>query len=341
MTPRDKWLAFGLLLAAALYSLLWSGLATMAESRVMEQLAAQQAHGVTIDVGRHHKSGFPFALRVTLEDFSLTARAGVTVTSPSLVLGTRLLDATHVTVDASRGTLVTMTASGTRPAVETSVQAVAGDIRFGLDGLHDIALTLDSVSMAGLVQADAPMTAESIAIKLDKPDPAPTDHTKPGAHLVANITKLFLPGSEIPSLGNTVERLTLDAMLMGKIPALEQQSLAAWRDDGGTIEVREFSGQWGQLNLNLGGTLALDPSFQPEGSLDARITGFNDAIDALAGTHAIKGQYSDLIKMGLSVIAKPAGDNDIPTLTVPLTIQDRALYLARFKIMKLPEVHLF
>ena len=155
------------------------------------------------------------------------------------------------------------------------------------------------------------------------------------------MTRLFLPAPEIPALGNTIDRLTLDAMLMGQVPLLNEASLAAWRDEGGTVEIRELSGQWAQLDFGLGGTLALDSVFQPEGSFNAHVQGFEAAIDALAGVRAIKPQYSDLIKMGLSVIAKPAGDQNVPTLMVPLTVQERVLYLSRFKIMKLPEVRLF
>ncbi len=341
MTRKQIRIGIGIAGAVLAYTVAWFFLANAAENRVMRQLQAQAAHGVVITVASHGKSGYPFALRVTLKEFNLTGRSGVMVARPRLVLGTSLFDATHLTVSARDGTLVTVPASEARAVVRGAIETVTGNLHLGLSGLRDARLALEPVTVDGLVPAEKPVTAASVTLSLEKPEPEPADHTLPGAHLTADIATLFLPEPQIAALGNTVDHLSLDAMLMGRVPLLNEASMAAWRDEGGTIEIRAFSGQWAQLNFGLGGTLALDSSFQPEGSFDAHIDGFDEAIDALAGTHAIKAQYSDLIKMGLSVIAKPVGDQNVPTLTVPLTIQDRVLYLSRFKIMKLPEVRLF
>jgi hypothetical protein len=341
MTARHKRIALFILLFWLAWSAAWYILAGMAESRLLRQLDAAKAVGLNITVAAHRKSGYPFALHLTLKDFVLSDKSGITLATPRLILGASLLDATHATLHAPRDTLATVPAEADRAAVEATIADVAGDMHFGLAGMSDMAVTLKTISVAGLMPAEKPLTAQSIAITLEKPQPGPTDHTQAGAHVVANVTKLFLPIQDIPSLGNTIDRVTLDAVLMGKVPQLTETSLAAWRDEGGTVEVHELSGQWNDLNFSMDGTLALDPAFQPEGSFNARIQGFDQGVDALAGTHAIKGQYADLLKMGLSMLAKPEGDQDVPTLHIPVTIQDRALYLSHFRIMGLRAVHLF
>ena len=156
MTRKQAQIGAGVAVAALVYTVLWFVLANAAEKRVMQQLDAQAAHGVTITVGSHQKSGFPFALRVALKEFNLTGRSGVTVATPRLVLGTSLFDATHATVTARLGTLVTVPASEDRPVVRTAIETVAGSVHFGTSGLRDASLTLGTVTVEGLIPADSP-----------------------------------------------------------------------------------------------------------------------------------------------------------------------------------------
>ncbi len=142
----------------------------------------------------------------------------------------------------------------------------------------------------------------------------------------------------MPSLGATVDAVTLSGALKGAVPAGQlRQALAAWRDDGGTIELEEGTLRWGSLAASANGTLALDTALQPIGALTATIENHDAVIDAAVAGGTLRADDASLAKVLLGLMVKPGIDGK-KQLTLPVTLQNRRLYLGPAQIAVLPAI---
>ena len=120
-------------------------------------------------------------------------------------------------------------------------------------------------------------------------------------------------------LGNRIAEATLEARLMGALPpGPVAQSLAAWRDGGGTVEVTRLRIVHGPLSLQGTGTMALDAELQPIGAFTVKIRGFVKTIGLLRQRGIMRSRDAITAQLVLGVLAKPAEDGGPPTLNLPL-----------------------
>ena len=140
-------------------------------------------------------------------------------------------------------------------------------------------------------------------------------------------------------LGNTLQRVLLEARLVGDFP-LENvlESLGAWRDRGGTLELDKVDIRYGRLGVRASGTLALDRNLQPIGALTARIEGFLGAIDALREADIIRPRDAAMAKLVLGALAKRPAGGGPRALSLPLSVQDRKLSVGPVPLMEIPEI---
>ena len=151
------------------------------------------------------------------------------------------------------------------------------------------------------------------------------------------VTSISLPRA-VPSLGATIDSVTLSGALKGALPAGKlRDALAAWRDDGGTVELEQGTLRWNSLAASANGTLALDQTLQPMGALTATIENQNAVIDAAVAGGTMRAQDANLAKVLLGLMAKPGADGK-QQLTLPVTLQNRRLYLGPAQIAVLPVV---
>jgi hypothetical protein len=341
MTKRQEYAARIIFLLVVLYSASWFVIATQMEKQLMQRFADAPSHGLVITSKRHHTTGFPFEMRVVFRDFSLVDKSGITINAPRFGIGMVLGTLDRITVSSNWGMFVTWQAGKQRPALKAAADRMEGGLELGANGLDTLSLTLTNAFLTGLLPDPKAIACETLSVFASRPDSRPANATDPSGRLIVNADNVLLPSPAVPALGNAIHRITLDATLFGTIDGMDQASLRTWSDAGGTVNVNEFSTEWGPLGGGLGGTMALDNDFQPLGSFSARITGFVPALDALAAEGGISPDKADLIKAGLGLIAQPEGDGNVPTLNVPLTIQDRALYVSSFRVLKLGQVHLY
>ena len=126
---------------------------------------------------------------------------------------------------------------------------------------------------------------------------------------------------------------------MGVIPpGPPAEAVAGWRDDGGTVELERLVLEWGPLELEASGTLALDPAMQPIGSLTAEIRGYAETLDALVQAGAAPPRDAAIAKVVLNLLAKTPPDGGPPVLTVPLTAQDGRLFVGPVALLELPPI---
>ena len=145
------------------------------------------------------------------------------------------------------------------------------------------------------------------------------------------------------ALGPRIAAASLDAALTGKLapgkltpetgPAW---SAAAWRDGGGTLEVRRFAVGWGPLGLTGSATLALDAQLQPMGDANVRIVGAAETVDALAAAHILAPRAAQAAGGVLALFARAPEGGGPPQVEVPLTLRDRTLALGGFPLVRIP-----
>ncbi len=146
------------------------------------------------------------------------------------------------------------------------------------------------------------------------------------------------PGPEWP-LGPRIATLQVEASFLGVLPPGPlAQAAAEWRNDGGTVELHRLYLSWGPLEMEAGGTLALDGQLQPMGALTATIRGFAETIDILVAKGKIKASDGATAKIVLGLLAKKPGGGGEPELTVPLTVQNGRLYVGPVGLLRVPTV---
>src|SRR5262249_24342200 len=149
-----------------------------------------------------------------------------------------------------------------------------------------------------------------------------------------------LPEKAASTLGPRIAHAELDLVLRGAIPAAHTEAaLAAWRDAGGTIDLTKLRLHWGEFQGEAEGSAALHSALQPQGALTVRAWGVSTAIDALVAAGEVRPRDGATAKVVLRAMAKPGAAPGVPPeIEVPLTIQDRKLYLGPAPIARVPTI---
>jgi hypothetical protein len=159
----------------------------------------------------------------------------------------------------------------------------------------------------------------------------------PSIRLHLTTEDIRLPAIAALPLGNHIGRVEAKLDLMGEPSrAPLSTAFAAWRDAGGTIEVRHLVTEYGPLALIADGTVALDRNLQPIGAFTAEIEGFFETIDALRDRGQMRPGDSALAKLVLGILAERPPNGGAAVLKVPVTIQDRVLSAGPVDLVTLP-----
>ncbi len=338
-----KWAGIAIAILAvivAAYVGFWFYSASQLRDTALAWIGTRQAEGLEVKYGRLDIGGFPFALRLRVEAPALSAptaekpwgwegqavRAEMRPWSPHRV---------SVTAPGEHAVMVT---DGGQPRVyRGQAGRASGRFRFDGDGLRtaDIELTEITLTEAGSKQR---WTLDRAMLDGELLAPEDATHRTPVLDLRLSVSGLTVPGALPMPLGNTLKNLEFAATLLGPIhQGPLSESLARWRDDGGTVDVRRLSADYGPLTLNADGTLALDGELQPVGALTARVEGFFETVDALRSRGVIRAGDAVTAKMILGVLVKRSS-NGRTGLTIPMSIQDRYLFAGPVPLIAFPEV---
>ena len=229
--------------------------------------------------------------------------------------------------------------------VEATLGSASGQARIASDGrMESVVLDVGAVDASrpgaaklfrvgrlGLTLSMPERSSEAVA-KLAGREPA-------GPVVSASAEYIVLPKEARYPLGRTVRKIAINAKLIGDLalgPTLAQ-TLAAWRDAGGTIEVRRVDIDWGKFVLSGEGTVARDGALQPIVAMTARIKGYRETVDALVETGFVRGRDALTTKLVLGLVARatPGGKSE---LTVPLSIQNGVLSAGPVRGIKVPTI---
>jgi hypothetical protein len=153
-----------------------------------------------------------------------------------------------------------------------------------------------------------------------------------------------LPDGVHWGLGPEIGEIALEGVLNGPSPLWSPGGggltarATSWRDEGGSLELRRLSINWGTARLDATATLALDEDLQPMGAGAGKIAGYDAALDALAANAVLTRSAVQAAKAVLSLLANTPADDQPEEVEVPLTLQFRTLSMRQVPLVRLPEL---
>jgi hypothetical protein len=343
MMRRSYWVTFVAIpvLLVAGETVYWRIAAERLRTGYQTWLAAQAAQGWDIGSGPLSVGGWPRSAALNVPNLTLrhsgptvpgdlnVASAGVTLSVSLFDPGTlrlSLTGPTHVRAGDLPDVIVTgNTTSLSVPLQQDSPLSLA---LYGRDMRLEASTGAWHVTV-GLLNARAEFAA----------DP-PADQSRPAATFAISSEAIALPSTYKWPLGPNISSLSTDGTLNGPLPGTRGVTswAEAWRDGGGSLEIRHLAMGWGPLGLTGSATLALDDQLQPMGSGNGRIVGYAETLDRLAAGGALSKSAATAAKAVLSLMAGTTDTDDSPSVDVPLTLQYRTLSMRQVPLVRLPEL---
>ena len=342
---RRLWIAVAavpllLLIADAVY---WQFAARQLRAGFQAWMAAQHEAGWNVTAGPQHIGGWPIAAVLHVD--GLTLKGGEADVPGGLDWHTGQLD---LRVALWRPQILELHSAGpqslragTGPAIAYRSEQMQAELPLQADkppseitlrarGLHaDLPLRDGGSSklLIAALQAHADLQADA-------------GKDQPAVSFAVDATSITLPPAARWALGPQVAQFQIQGTLDGPLanaPDFTARA-AAWRDGGGSLDIRHMALRWGKLDLSGTATLALDPQLQPMGAGTAKVVGYAETLDALAANGVLSRSAAVAAKAVLSLLAQAPQDGERDEVEVPLTLQYRTLSMRQVPLVRLPEL---
>lgn len=348
-SPADRRnVRLGLTIAAAavvfssiVYAVFWFVVAAQIRDGATEWVAARRAEGLVVGHSGFRVGGFPFLLRLTVEEPRLAApgdRPSWAWEGQRAIVEIRPWNPQRVAIRLSGGHRLTIPAPGGPATYRGAAEGITAhltlaDGRPTAGGLRVTGLVLDGESGRGRIAVDG------IDIEARSNPAVDADNRTATFEARLEVEGLRVPDGFALPLGPRIDKLVVEATVMGRVGTGPwPDSLAAWRDSGGTLEVSRLHVVYGPLDLRANGTLALDGGMQPIGAFTAKVEGFFETVDALRERGLVRLRDAVTAKIVLGVLSRKPAQGGPPTLNLALTVQDRKVYAGPVALADLPEI---
>lgn len=338
-----KWAAIcagAVCLACALYVAFWYFMAERLRDSALVWVDERRGDGFEVGFRQLDIGGFPWRLDMIIDDVTFAAPK-----SPArwgwqgerVRASMRPWRLGKVTIEAPGSHAFVFAANGSVRFLQGQALGLNAVLTFGRHGISPV-----EVHVADLTLKDA-QSGEVWSVdraRLDATRPTGNSETPnaPSLEVRLRMGDFGVPARLNLPLGPDWERLEISAGLVGEISdGSAEDALGRWRDDGGVIQVQRLSLAYGPLSMTAEGTIALDGALQPVGSLTARMEGFFETVDALRTRGLIKVGDAITAKMVLGVMTRRSASGRA-SLTLPLSVQDRRLFVGPLPLAEIPEV---
>ena len=321
---------------AGAYSVYWKVTAGRLKGGLSGWAQTAQARGLRASWKRLGVGGYPLAFRLALEDVELGDAAvapAPRLRAPRLTASAHPWNMRHWRLVAEQGLFGESAGVGGKQPVALSVKTATGEIRAAADGSSTL-----SFDLAGLALAAAkPLEARAARLQIELPPHPARTYSEPNVSFSASLSDTSLPQA-VPPLGRTIADLDFAVTILGPVPEGPlPQAAAAWRDAGGTIELKSLDFRWGALSAKASGTLALDRDLQPVGGFSGAVEGWEQIIAALVAQGTLSPEKAGLARLALTLLAK-AGPDGRPQISTSFTIQNGKMYLGPAQLGKAPHI---
>jgi hypothetical protein len=330
-----------LLLLSAAYAGWWLTAASQFRQRTLAWLEDRRAEGWSLEFAEVTRRGFPLKLGLRFDKPVVGAPDASWRWSASRVLLSMPVFGGRSVRLAIKGDQAIEFASASAPSAKPRryfgrAEKFAFDLVPG-GWMPNGRLSIRDLTMTGGGPGES-LTLPRLDL-VSRGDPAAaTDPTVSSYAVQLTAHGMRLPEYLTVPLCREIAHLALDAKLLGGLGAGPwPDALAKWRDEGGAAEATRLVLACGGLTIEGEGTFALDPAGQPIGAMTARIRGYEAALDGLTADKVIPAHTAATAKILLRAMAR-SGSEGVPTLTAPVSIQDRTVSVGPVPLLKLDAV---
>lgn len=320
-----------LLLAVGLHTAVWQAASGRLAQGFDIWSAERRALGWTVRHGTPVRGGWPLAVILGMPGFELlggerTAPQGLHWQAERLALRVSLLDWDRLVV---------------APSGRQQLDLAGQSFPFAADRM-ELTVPLEG----GATPRVAEMETERLRLNspfgafelrrgtLDLHSRISATETEPALSVVFSLRDLGLPSPGPGTLGQRMALVELDASVSGPLPPVRHltQRAEAWRDAGGTLDLRRAELQWGPVTARLSATGTLDEALQPMGAGQLQLLGASDAIDAVVAAGLLPRGAGGAARMMAGLMSRPDPEGGPAVLELPVTLQERRIGLARLPL---------
>jgi hypothetical protein len=333
MRPRYLLLLAVVALAAAGYVGFWFFAAGQVRDGIDGWAAFHRARGVEVSYGAPAISGFPYRLIVEVAEPRLALPLHPLQpawSAPRLAAVAHPWNVREVLIDLAGRHALGFTQRALRRDLDLQVPEGRAGYRADSDGR--LALLSIDLHRPSLREPATGLAAAAQRLQLHlRPGQAPDVNLEVAGSAEQVSAEGLGPLPFGPVIGKLAVEAELRGLLDGPSPAA---AAAAWRDAGGTIEIRRFVLVWGDLQIEGTGTLALDDRMRPVGAGAARVRGQEAVIDLAVADGQMSAGAGNLAKATLGALAAANGG----VLSVPFRMQEGWLFLGPARLARLSPV---
>lgn len=322
------------LVLCGLYTAFWFIAADRIEAGIGQWAQSLRAQHLELTWRALQVSGFPFVMRVALTDAHLHddgATPGEAETS--LLLGRARPWLLRVWRIEAPGGLSGTRGPADHPKWTAKAARLDGSVAVNSQGGARVWLGLAG---PGLVSGPH-LAAEHADVWLNLPAHPPQNHSGRAAGVALLLHQVTLPAAPAP-FRNPLDEVSFGLTVKGVVPSAPlRQAAAAWRDEGGTIELDHLTLRWNSLRITGSGTLALDADLQPIGGFAGAIEGYQELMAGLVAAGRLPENDARLAGLGLALLSRrgPDGRSQIST---SFTIQNGQMFLGPAKLGPAPRI---
>jgi len=338
---RTRTLVIGLLTATALLAAAasgyWTWWAGQLERGIAEWREQQRLRGYEITYGGPAIDGFPLAHVARFDAPAIRSPDGPRWRGPALSARAVLWDPATIAVSFAGRHVVERLNAGGLDAVTLEGREAEGLLRLHADGRLETA----DATVLGLDVLAEPLgrfASESLRLSL-VPDYSPETGLVAGHAFAVETGEVQVPADLAAPLDPTAEWIRAVGRLDGVLPqAAPLRALAAWRDQGGALNLERVEVEWPPLGLSASGRLTLDDQLRPQGQLAARIAGLPELLDRLAARGLMTPERVSNIKLALLAFSGERDDKGRPVVAVPVILNAGVVSLGPFPLARISPV---
>jgi len=137
-------------------------------------------------------------------------------------------------------------------------------------------------------------------------------------------------------VGPEIGALTLQGSLQGTLEPLPWRAfLAAWRDSGGIVDLRQIELDWGRLWAKGAGTVTVDEDFRPLGAFSFETLGLPELIGRATEAGLVEENNGRMAESALGALSTGTDERGRQRVALPITLQDGWLYIGQIKLGQL------
>lgn len=330
---------FNMLVLAAAYTMYWYWIANAVEAEVLSWIQHQRTRGHVLTFDKLERGGWPLAVTLAFKG----ARYAPSQEAPGwswygdgITLRHPIREPEKLGITLSGSQEITFGTGESARTYAGSFQEAAGEMEAGgwlpngSAEIKELAL-MNAAGNRGLAVGDLSVQAKGDAA-------APASPTEPGYIVTAEARQLRLPFEGLP-FGAVLPKAAVQAEIVGALaPGPWPQTLKAWAQAGGTLELTKINLGYGPVVADGTGTLALDSTGQPMGAFSFNIEGLQELLNKLQAEDVIDGAAAQAVRV-LLILKTKTGPDGKSSVRMPLSLQDRVLSIGPVAIGKLPAIH--